>query len=91
MVHGIMRHVAETTGASLDDLYTQVAWPLYRLYGHAYEAFRGMVTEAETDAVFKRLSDEVHGGAQPPVLTPEVKDGILVNVRCGSAAVRVGR
>jgi translation initiation factor 2 subunit 1 len=36
--------------------------------------------------VFKRLIDEVHGGTVPEVLTPAVKDGILVNVRCGSTA-----
>jgi hypothetical protein len=43
MVHSIMRHVAETTGANLEELYQQIAWPLYRMYGHAYDAFRGMI------------------------------------------------
>jgi translation initiation factor 2 subunit 1 len=81
LVHSIMRHVAETSGADLEELYQQVTWPLYKLYGHAHDAFRLMVTDAEADAVFKRLEDEVHGGGPIPVLTASAKDGILKNVR----------
>lgn len=81
LVHSIMRHVAETTGCNLEQLYTEVAWPLYRMYGHAYNAFATMVTDAESEAVFKRLTDEAHGGSVPPVLSQAVKDGILVNIR----------
>jgi translation initiation factor 2 subunit 1 len=44
MVHSIMRHVAETTGQNLEQLYTDIAWPLYRMYGHAHTAFSTMVT-----------------------------------------------
>lgn len=39
------------------------------------------VTDAESEAVFKRLTDEAHGGSVPPVLSQAVKDGILVNIR----------
>jgi translation initiation factor 2 subunit 1 len=81
LVHSIMRHVSETSGMELEALYDQVGWPLYKLYGHAYDAFRGMITDAEADAVFARLKEEAHGGADIPVLTAEVKDGILKNVR----------
>ncbi|KAL4441270.1 hypothetical protein ABPG77_011507 [Micractinium sp. CCAP 211/92] len=81
MVHSIMRHVAETTGCNLEQLYQDIAWPLYRLYGHAYTAFATMVTDAEADAVFKRLADEVHDGQTPAILTPAVREGILVNIR----------
>ena len=52
-VHSIMRHVAETTGAELEDLYSQIAWPLYKLYGHAFDALKVMVQEP--DAVYNRL------------------------------------
>jgi len=76
-----MRHVSETTGAELEALYTQIGWPLYKLYGHAHDAFRQMITDDEAEAVFQRLKDEVHGGKDIPVLTPGVKDGILKNVR----------
>jgi len=42
-----MRHVAEkqykTYGKSLEDLYVQIGWPLYRKYGHAYDAFKAAI------------------------------------------------
>ena len=76
-----MRHVAETTGCNLEQLYAEVAWPLYRMYGHAYNAFAGMVTDAEADAVWKRLVEEEHKGEAPAVLSPAVKEGILSNIR----------
>ncbi len=40
MVHSIMRHVAETTGQDVEELYKCIAWPLYRAYGHAFDAFK---------------------------------------------------
>ena len=40
MVHSIMRHVAETTGQDLEQLYEKICWPLYKAYGHAFEAFK---------------------------------------------------
>ena len=40
MVHSIMRHVAETTGNEVEDLYKNICWPLYKMYGHAFEAFK---------------------------------------------------
>ena len=76
-----MRHVSETSGVQLEALYEQIGWPLYKLYGHAHDAFRQMITEAEAETVFQRLKDEAHGGKDIPVLTPAVKDGILKNVR----------
>jgi translation initiation factor 2 subunit 1 len=39
-VHSIMRHVAERTNVPLEELYTSIGWPLYRKYGHAYDAFK---------------------------------------------------
>ncbi len=42
-----MRHVAEKQyklyGKSLEDLYVQIGWPLYRKYGHAYDAFKAAI------------------------------------------------
>ena len=35
-----MRHVAERTNVPLEELYTLIGWPLYRKYGHAYDAFK---------------------------------------------------
>ncbi|KAJ3037597.1 hypothetical protein HDV00_001485 [Rhizophlyctis rosea] len=46
-VHSIMRHVAEKLNASLEDLYTKYTWPLYKKYGHAYDAFKIAITDPE--------------------------------------------
>lgn len=48
-----MRHVAETTGQDLEQLYKQIAWPMYKMYGHAFEAFKTMVQDPEP--VFTKL------------------------------------
>ena len=40
MVHSIMRHVADLTGQPVEKLYQNIGWPLYKLYGHAFEAFK---------------------------------------------------
>lgn len=78
MVHSIMRHVAETTGANLEDLYRKVAWPLYRIYGHAFEAMKTMVGD-DGEGIFKRLEEDNKGPID--VLTPEVHDALLKNIK----------
>lgn len=80
MVHSIMRHVAETTGNDLEELYKNIAWPLYKGYGHAFDAFKTMVSD-DGEAIFKRLEEQ--GAAADPVeiLAPEVKDALLKNIK----------
>ena len=39
-VHSIMRHIAEKHGMPLEDLYKVAGWPLYKKFGHAYDAFK---------------------------------------------------
>jgi len=39
-VHGVLRHLAEKRKLYLEDLYECIGWPLYRKYGHAYDAFK---------------------------------------------------
>jgi hypothetical protein len=46
LVHGIVGHVAETCGVEVEELYQQVAWPLYKMYGHAFEAFKARARAA---------------------------------------------
>ncbi|CAG9463390.1 unnamed protein product [Pedinophyceae sp. YPF-701] len=70
LVHSIMRHVAEVTpGASLENLYTTIAWPLYKKFGHAYEAFKRAATEPEL----------VFGGLES--IDEEVKQTLLKDVK----------
>ena len=57
-----MRHTAETLEIELERLYKSIGWPLYRLYGHAFEAFKLMITD-ET-ATVKKL-EEFHNGTIP--------------------------
>lgn len=46
-VHSILRHVAEKHDMELEVLYQQVGWPLYRKFGHAFDAFKMALNEPE--------------------------------------------
>lgn len=46
-VHSIVRHVAETQHIDMEKLYSMTAWPLYKKYGHAYEAFRLAISDPD--------------------------------------------
>lgn len=47
-VHSIVRHVAETVGVDMEELYKRWGWPLYTRYGHAYDGFRIAVKDPES-------------------------------------------
>lgn len=73
MVHSILRHVAETTSShKLDELYEILGWPLYKAYGHAYDAFQLMVTDP--DAVFNHIEEQPGSVLQDHVKAALVKD-----------------
>ncbi|OUS41905.1 eukaryotic translation initiation factor 2 alpha subunit-domain-containing protein [Ostreococcus tauri] len=77
MVHSILRHVAETTPSqSLVDLYECLGWPLYQIYGHAFEAFRLMVTDPES--VFERVQ---LSGLTDDAVEEYVKTALLKDIR----------
>ena len=44
-VHGVLRHLAERRKFHLEELYERIAWPLYKKYGHAYDAFKIALVE----------------------------------------------
>jgi translation initiation factor 2 subunit 1 len=44
-VHGVLRHVAERRKYQLEELYERIGWPLYRKYGHAFDAFKLAISE----------------------------------------------
>ncbi|ONL97029.1 Eukaryotic translation initiation factor 2 subunit alpha [Zea mays] len=80
LVHSIMRHVAETLEVDLEPLYQRIGWPLYRKYGHAFEAFKLIV--ADPDAILDVLTYEEKEVAKVvPAVTPEVKDSLVKNIR----------
>ena len=77
MVHSIMRHVAETStcGTTLSDLYEHMGWPLYRKYGHCFEAFKHMVTKP--DEILDALRRPDGSGA----VSDEVRDALVKDIR----------
>jgi len=44
-VHGVLRHLAERRKLYLKDLYEKIGWPLYKKYGHAYDAFKLAISD----------------------------------------------
>mmetsp|Transcript_15257 Transcript_15257/g.22351 ORF Transcript_15257/g.22351 Transcript_15257/m.22351 type:complete len:344 (-) Transcript_15257:50-1081(-) len=46
-VHGVLRHLADRKGLYLEQLYGKIGWPLYKKYGHAYDAFKLALAEEE--------------------------------------------
>ncbi|ONK79267.1 uncharacterized protein A4U43_C01F4640 [Asparagus officinalis] len=87
LVHSIMRHVAETMGLDLEDLYVHVGWPLYRKYGHAFEAFKVIVTDPDTvlDCLTREVKEVGPNGEEVTkvvtAMTPEVKEALVKNIR----------
>jgi translation initiation factor 2 subunit 1 len=67
-VHSILRHVAEKSNVDLEELYRMVGWPLYKKYGHAYDAFK--IAIAESEGVLEGIE-----------MTDEIKAELLSNVR----------
>ncbi|ORZ22274.1 eukaryotic translation initiation factor 2 alpha subunit-domain-containing protein [Absidia repens] len=85
-VHSILRHVAEKHDIPLIDLYTSVGWPLYRKFGHAYDAFK--VAIADPSAVFEgiEMTDAVRNELVNNIkrrMTPQpVKIRAQLDLRC---------
>jgi len=59
-VHGVLRHLADRKGLYLEELYQKIGWPLYKKYGHAYDAFKLALTEGENIGV-KDPFEELEG------------------------------
>lgn len=67
-VHSIMKHVAETQNLRLQDLYEQFCWPLYKQWGHAFDAFKLALQEP----------DKIFGNHLPP---GPLRDVVLANIQ----------
>ncbi|CAM9158070.1 unnamed protein product [Sphacelaria rigidula] len=57
-VHSVLRHVADLRGLVLEDLSTKVSWPLYRKYGHAFDAFKLTLQDEEDVFVGLDIDEE---------------------------------
>jgi len=69
-VHSIVRHVSEVQHVDMEQLYQMTAWPLYKKYGHAYEAFRAAITDP--DSIFSEQTT--------PGLEAHLKECMLDNI-----------
>ncbi|KAG8390137.1 hypothetical protein BUALT_Bualt01G0052200 [Buddleja alternifolia] len=87
LVHSIMRHVAETMSIDLEDLYIHVGWPLYKKYGHAFEAFKLIVNDPDSilDSLTREVKEIGPDGQEvtkvAPAISEEVKDSLVKNIR----------
>jgi translation initiation factor 2 subunit 1 len=70
-VHGVLRHVAERRKFYLEDLYEKIGWPLYRKYGHAFDAFKLAISDE------KGVADPFDDIDVPDDLKEEIKTYIL--------------
>jgi len=59
-VHSIMRHVSETCKVRLEELYQQFGWDLYKRFGHAYDAFKLIVSQPDKVLTQYDLRADVH-------------------------------
>ena len=60
-MHRVIRHVADRCGQTLEELYQMVGWPLYKKYGHAYDAFK-LCLSGENENIFEvcpTMSDSI--------------------------------
>ncbi|KAG8463270.1 hypothetical protein KFE25_004781 [Diacronema lutheri] len=46
-VHSIMRHLADQCAVEMIDLYPRIAWPLYKRFGHAFDAFKLSISDSK--------------------------------------------
>jgi translation initiation factor 2 subunit 1 len=70
-VHGVLRLLAERRKFHLEDLYERIAWPLYRKYGHAYDAFK--IALAEESGGDSAVEDPFTTLDVPPDVIDELK------------------
>lgn len=74
-----MRHLAETLKEDLESLYQTIAWPLYKKFGHAYDAFKLAMTEP----------DKVLGDIQFKNDTIKKKFLEIINIRLKPQPVKI--
>lgn len=67
-VHGVLRHLADRKGLYLKELYEKIGWPLYRKFGHAYDAFKLALAEGEA-------------GVKDPFDDLDIPDGIKTELK----------
>ncbi|KAH7818901.1 Translation initiation factor 2 subunit 1 [Monocercomonoides exilis] len=66
-VHAILQAISQAQSIDIDLLYRNIAWPLAKKYGHAYDAFK--VALRDPDSVFGDL-----------MIEPKVREQLMQNI-----------
>lgn len=77
-VHSIMRHVAEKNDVELETLYRAIGWPLYRKYGHAFDAFKMALSDPES--VWKAAVEVAEGEAAGLLKSEQIKKDLFSSI-----------
>jgi translation initiation factor 2 subunit 1 len=73
-VHGVLRHLAERRSLYLEDLYDRIGWPLYKKYGHAYDAFKLALADEAIAGMGDTVKKDPFSGLEiPPDMLDELK------------------
>lgn len=77
-MQNILRHVAENKQILLEELYQACAWPLFKKFGHAYDAYKQAITYSYSyicSAYLINRDDKVFEGfsISPPILDELIK------------------
>jgi len=72
-VHGVLRHLAERRKYRLEELYERIAWPLYKRYGHAFDAFKIALAEEQTTTATSQEED--------PFASLDVPDDVITELK----------
>ena len=71
-VHAIVKHTSAKLRVPMLSLYERIFWPLYRAYGHAYEALQ--VAVSEPDAILGPAGGTLPTGASGwPLAAPSTR------------------
>lgn len=68
-VHSVLRHIASSYNKTLEEIYQLIGWPLYKKYGHAYDALKAAISENE-EPIFDGMG-----------IDPEMQSSVLTYVR----------
>ncbi|CEG67337.1 Putative Eukaryotic translation initiation factor 2 subunit alpha [Rhizopus microsporus] len=85
-VHSILRHVAQKHDTALQTLYENIGWPLYKKYGHAYDAFKVAIHNPEAVFGGMNVSEDILNELLSIIkhkMTPQpVKIRAQLDIRC---------
>jgi len=58
-VHSILRNVAEKANVDLERLYETIGWPLYKQFGHAFDALKVALLEPDKMFANIKMSEDI--------------------------------